>query len=219
MRGRLGRGLGLPILVLSAALLSVSAASAGTAGTTIVRIPLPPPNSVRISTIVVTSATRPVPSALNAAQLGSRQGNTQVVAVVKSLPKSTYYIVYVFIHRFPAVYRRMASASGGPTEVSLALKNLLKDHVDAFVRDTPCDDTGILPYLQKFVAGGDIIKDDVESGLKQNGFYGDSWTKKERDEFTMTNAVPVFDTDTEEQIDNAVHTKCPDAEKPDTGSQ
>jgi hypothetical protein len=193
------RWLGLAVLVGGATLAAVTAAPGRTAAGATVKIPLPPAGHVRVAAIAVTSAAAPKPVATNAAKLGSPQMNTQVVAAVRKGKGPGKYVIYVFIHHFPSAARRAAYAEDFADIAIKAAK------VDRFVANIGCDHGNY-----------DFTGHAPMEGLKQNGFYDDSWTTRKT--FSSTyNEVPAFDTDTEEQIDNVVHTACPAAEGDDPG--
>jgi hypothetical protein len=198
--GRMRRVLVLLVSALGAALLAASAASGRAGAVATVKIPLPPAGSERVAAIAVTSAAAPKPVVTNAAKLGSAQMNTQVVAAVRTGKTRGTYVIYVFIHRFPPARRVTYAEEFADLYVKAA-------KVDHFVANIGCDH-GNYDFTGKFPM----------EGLKQNGFYDDSWTTKKTFASAL-NEVPAFDTDTEEQIDNVVHAQCPLAEGDDPGSK
>ena len=196
------------------------ASSAGSAGgaahltrgtrTATVKFPLPPPNSVQVSSFVV-HATAPKGKrvgalrirAKNAQALGSPQLNTQQVAVIS--PKSSKrqratFRVWLFVHRFSPVGRRTASAAQDE-EVDDVVDDSQPGVVIGIalrIADDSCDQ---LAHAQGETADGQRI---------DFSFLGDDWGS-----LVEKNLVPAFDTPVEEQIDNAVFSKpCDGAENP-----
>lgn len=175
-----------------------------------VKIALPPPSSVQVSSITVrvTAAKGKRIGALkvtakNASDLGSPQMDTQAVAV--TTPKVTRksratFKVWVFVHRFAPV--------GGSRSASAAQVDNIVVHmqgggssVESLVRVIKSESCGDLSMEAGWTPSGEPDTYD---------FLTDDWH-----ETAINNLIPAFDTPAEEQVDNAVfHKPCKGAEDP-----
>jgi hypothetical protein len=204
----------LVAITVAAAMAAVSISAArgsSSASSASLRIPLPPPDNAQVSELTV-KVTAPAGKrvgklkiiATNAAQLGSAQGNTQVVTATSptSAPKqSATFRVWVFIHRFPSA-RRSQSAGGNETADLKLVDAGDEVKVTVWVNSQTCHE------LQNERGWG-----PGDEGTAYFDFYGDNFEHGAA-HVDLDNLVLAFDTDTEAQIDGAVFSKCPPAEDP-----
>ena len=199
------------LLVAASATFSTAAPSAGGTNSSSVKIPLPAPNEAQVSLVTVLAAPKTTAASLkvvatNAAALGGPQLNSQVVAAVAPA-KSTKaqagtFGVWVFIHSYPPVHAtRMVSTAQG-SEVDLSFTGA---GIKAEVNRLSCH------QLEGLALGPPFSTEYAPNYLTDN-FVGKSYG------ITLLNLVPTNDTAAEEQLDEAVSTQCPGAEKPDAGS-
>jgi hypothetical protein len=206
----------LATLSVAAAMAAMGISAASGSRSASLRIPLPPPNTAQVSELTV-KVTAPAGKhvgklnivATNAAWLGSSKGNTQVVTATSlgSAPtkQSTTFKVWVFIHRF-APFRRSASA-GADATADLELVDAGDEvKVTVWVHSQSCRELQNERGWKSTSTGPgetayfDFYTDDFEEGVGHRVY--------------LDNLVLAFDTDSEAQIDNAVHDKCPAAEDP-----
>jgi len=171
-----------------------------------VKLALPPVNSVKVSQLTVSVTAlkgkvgKPTVVAANAKELGSPQGNTQVVTVVSpksSASRRATFKIWVFIHRFTPVARSATAAEVNAVDI------IVKDPgQEGRLRFTNVVDVQTCSQLAHEKGPG-------KKPRKYN-FLRDGWR-----DAALDNLVPDFDTDVEEQIDTAVFSKpCKGAENP-----
>jgi hypothetical protein len=184
---------------LCAVALVATASAAPSKSTLSVRFPLPAPSQASVRKLVV-QVTAPKGGHVgairvtspDAARLGGRKLNTQLVAAVSpkssSAQKATF-TVWLFIHRFPSVVRALSGQAGeeGTVDISQIAANAITLKVNVDMKCAQIQDAG-------------WFEDSVLSAA------------------TVTNEVPTNDTSAEEQLDNTVHAKCGTSEAPDSGN-
>lgn len=182
------------LAVISLAAFGAVSAMGAPSGGSSIKIAIPPAGQAKVSKVVVRSSGPLKIGLANAAQLRTPQVNTQIVTVAsaKRAGKSTIYTIYVIIHRWPSA-RRVAGAAGaarsGGEDLFAEILFGAKAYVEHEVDTLDCS-------LLRSVG---IYYDPIASGS------------------TFDNLIKENSTAIEEQIDVAVHTKCPDAEADDPG--
>jgi len=175
-----------------------------------VKIALPAPGSVQVSSITIRAKAPKGKrvgalkvTAKNASDLGTPQTNTQAVAVISpkvSKKSRATFKVWLFVHRFASAGRRRSASTAEVDNIVLALGGGRSDveTLGAVIVSENCGElsgeTGSSP----------------STGVEYYNFLTDDWL-----DAAVRNLVPAFDTQAEEQVDNAVFQKpCKDAENP-----